>query len=315
MATHKYFGGASVRDWRDVDFVAVVRVTGDEIVILNSDGTETRLFSANGDFVETLGGVTGSVSSMARTDEGGATVYETVSRVGVGVSDLLAGGGQLFDLVLGMAVTLNGHVDGGDPLDISGWSQFGLTSMGAGVMDEVAAQASVVAYLDGFPTLALASSATGFADATFADLGDAHSPVTVDLAQETASVAGREIALTGAMDDILGSAFDDHLIGDAGDNVIAGGQGDDLITLGAGDDMVLVGIGDGLDTITDFGVAGLDTIGLQGYAGISSFAQLVDEQRLLTVDGHAMVLLNGGDGLVLQNVTSHTLLTASQFQF
>ncbi len=342
MATHTFLGRTSGGDWRDVDFVAVVRATGDQIVILNSDGTETHLFSANGDFVEGLGGFSGTVSSMARTDEGGAVVYETVSSVGLGVSDLLGGGGQLFDLVLDMAATVGGAGAGGDTLDISGWSQFSLASFGNGVADEVAAQSSVVAYLDGFTTttgslsegesLALSSMGAGldvleafsFTDlgaagtgtgTLIADFASSSAGVMVDLASDTASTVGGNVALADTTRDIVGSAFDDNLIGDAYDNVVLGGGGDDLITLGAGNDTLVFGLGDGLDTVTDFGMAGLDTISLQGYAGISSFAQLLDEQRLLTVDGQAMVLLNGGDGVILQNVTSHTLLTASQFQF
>jgi hypothetical protein len=310
VATHTYFGGASVGDWRDVDFIAVVRVTGDEIVILNSDGTETRLYSANGDFVEGIGGITGSVSSMARTDEGGGVTYESVSSVAVSVSDLLAGGGQLFDLLLGMAATIYAQPIDGLPLDVTGWSDF---SFGAGF----AAQTSVVAHLDGPSSseFAVSSIESALAGSSIVDYSAAGTSVTIDLATATASITDSQVALAGAMVDISGSAFGDNLIGDARDNVIAGGQGDDLITLGAGNDTVLFGAGDGWDTITDFGMAGLDTVSLAGYDGIMSFAQLVDEQRLLTVDGHAVLQLNGGDGLIFQNVASHTLLSASQFQF
>jgi hypothetical protein len=317
VATHTYFGGASVGDWRDVDFIAVVRVTGDEIVILNSDGTETRLHSANGDFVEGIGGITGSVSSMSRTDEGGGVTYEAVSSVAVGVSDLLAGGGQLFDLLLGMAATIYAQPIGGLPLGAGGWSDGSISSMFYGSGADFAAQTSVVIHLDGPWGSGLASMSieSALGGSTVVDYSGAGASVTVDLASGTASMADGQVTLAGAMVDISGSTFDDHLIGDARDNVIAGGHGNDLITLGAGNDTVLVGVGDGWDTITDFGIAGLDTISLAGYDGIMSFAQLLDEQRLLTVDGYAVLQLNGGDGLILQSVASHTLLSASQFQF
>ena len=54
-------------------------------------------------------------------------------------------------------------------------------------------------------------------------------------------------ALT-SIENLTGSAFDDHLIGDNGDNVLIGLGGDDQLTGGGGDD-VLDG-GDGVDKCT-----------------------------------------------------------------
>jgi len=260
---------------------------------------------------------------MARTDEGGGVTYETVGSISVGVSELLGGGGQLFDLLLGMAATIYAQPVGALPLDAGGWTGFNTLSMVDGSDAVFSSQTSVVDHLDGTGafasslagSLALAGLESVVGEPTVADYGVAGASVTVDLASGTASIAESGVVLADAMVDIRGSAFGDRLIGDARDNVIAGGQGDDLITLGAGNDTLLVGVGDGWDTITDFGMAGLDAISLAGYDGIVSFAQLLDEQRLLTVDGHAVLQLNGGDGLIFQNLASHTLLSASQFQF
>lgn len=353
MATHTRFEGGNRSDWHDVDFVAVVRVAGDEVVILNSDGSETRFFSADGDFVEASGSISGNVTSMARTNEGGAVVYETVSWVGLAISDLLAGSGQLFNLVLGLAVTLSASGGQGSALEIAWWEDRAFYAMATGLADEAALQASVVDHLDAQPAgqftavdAAIAfehllgslvigdddgslgvSSSSGSSHAVldtetslksgsaWADYANATGGVIVDLAAGHATLGAEGEVLAASVVNVAGSAFDDWLVGDASNNLIIGGKGNDIITLGAGDDILLVAVGDGLDTITDFGASGHDTINLAGYSGIASFAQLIDEQRLVTINGQAMILLNGGDGLVLQNVQSHTLLTASQFQF
>lgn len=54
-------------------------------------------------------------------------------------------------------------------------------------------------------------------------------------------------------------------------------------------------------------------IDLRPYQEITSFAQLIEPQLLLTEDGHAMLAL--GNGLVLESAARHTRLTASQFRF
>jgi len=364
MATHKQVGSAgSNASWIDVDFIAIVRVSAGEIVILNSDGTETRLYSSSGSFAEDGGVLSGTVTSMARTGDGGM-VYESVGNLSIGVADLISGGGSLFDVVLETAVSLTlnpWHDQPATGTDIAAWTgHAGLGGAGFGIADYAAADTGVVAYLDkphlnggaaagdvyhsiggltgsgfddvlggnaganllagngGNDTLAGglgADTLDGGAGTDVADYSSEASAVTVDLADSSLNAGGAAGDVLRSVENVVGSTFDDWLGGDAGDNVLVAAQGDDVISLGGGNDILAFASGDGADTVLDFGVAGFDTIMLTGYAGITSFAQLLEEQMLVTSAGHAAILLSGGDSIALQNVASHTLLTASNFQF
>ncbi|MGE3914638.1 MAG: hypothetical protein AB7F78_02980 [Hyphomicrobiaceae bacterium] len=330
MATRtQYSSGGTLSRWDEVDFIAVVRSDDDEIVILNSDGSETRLFSSVGDFTMGAGGLSGTVTSMARTSDDGSILYEAVHGVSLSASDLLSAGSSLFDVVLDMAVTLTSASwpDGLTPIEPFGfqgldpWSQTGFSS--SDMVSAVNGQ-SVVSFLDGLDDYALAA-ATG----TYGLVADIGSTALQAMLEPTLSVAGSEKSTvessTSAVSDsnaadkpmitIAGTSGADLIAGTSGNDVIAAGKGNDLITLGGGDDVIVFNLGDGVDTIADFGISGTDSIVLSGFAGITSFDQLLSSDRLVTVDGHAELRLGDNDAIVLQNVVSHTLLSASQFQF
>lgn len=360
MSVHTSFGIAGVSSsWLDVDLIAVVSVSAHEIVVLNSDGSETRLQSAKGDLRQEAGGIAGTVTSVARTSDGGGLVYESLSGVSIGAADLLSGAGRLLDVLLDTAARIGG---GGDSLEAQlealGWHDAAMTAgPQLSIADFATAQASVVAYLDEDETASApgggyvvtdvvmgspfddwlsgngsgsiivggAGSDTlvggggdilvGGLGADRADYTNADGPVVVNLAMGTAVMADGSVDLLRSIENVAGSAFGDWITGNDAGNVIQGGRGDDLITLGGGSDMVAFRIGDGVDTVTDFALDGGDAIALMSFGSITSFAQLVDENRLVTVDGQARVVLGGGDAIVLQSVASHTLLTAGQFRF
>ena len=85
-------------------------------------------------------------------------------------------------------------------------------------------------------------------------------------------IESSEDTLTGGIDHIIGTAYDDQLKGNTNDNIIEGGGGDDLITGAGGNDLLSGGSGQdifilaheqGTDTINDFTV-GEDLLGLSG---------------------------------------------------
>lgn len=358
MAIYRKLGSAapSREAWSDVDLIAVVRVSGDEVVYLNSDGTETHLYSARGDFVAGPGGVNGTVTSIARTDDTGATAYEIVDGIGLTVADLTAAGGRLLGIVIDGAARLEAEPI--DVLDASGGHDLAAAA-GLALPDFSIASAGVISWLgldadagdlqaavlapylggagwaipgllaggggayqlaggpDDDVLLASAGRDTldGGAGRDWADYSGAASGVEVSLA-EGAGLGGEATGdLLVSVENLRGSAFGDRLAGDDGDNVIAGGRGDDVIRLGAGSDTIEFSMGDGFDVIEDFGFGGADTIRLTGISGIESFAALIEQQRLVTFDGHAEILLGGSDRLLLANVSSHTFLTAAHFGF
>lgn len=359
MSIHTSFGiGRLPSSWLDVDFIAVVSVSAHEIVVLNSDGSETRLMSARGDLrQEAGGGVAGTVTSVARTSDGGGIVYESLSGVSIGAADLLAGGGRLFDLMLGTAATISEGESFAGAFDALSWQNAGMAAAPQlSVTDFIAAQASIIAYLEEAETVAppgggyvvtdvvvgspfddwlvgnggnivyggagndtLAGGGGDFLvgglDADWADYTSADGPVVVNLAAGTAVMADGSVDVLRSIENVAGSVYGDWIVGDDAGNVIQGGKGNDLITLGGGRDTVAFRVGDGVDTLTDFALDGQDAIMLVSFGSIMSFAQLVEEQRLLTVDGHARLVLGGGDAIVLQNVASHTLLSEGQFRF
>ncbi|MEN2979682.1 calcium-binding protein [Tistrella arctica] len=141
--------------------------------------------------------------------------------------------------------------------------------------------------------------------------------VQIDLA--SATTAGGDAAgdqLT-AIENLIGSAFDDSLTGDTAANVLSGGTGDDRLTGGAGNDVLIGGTGAdridggvGNDTVfygdSDAAVsidlrtaaasggdaAGDILIGIEG-AGGSAFADL-----LIGDAGDNTLLGNGGDDII-----------------
>jgi len=96
-------------------------------------------------------------------------------------------------------------------------------------------------------------------------------PVTVDLAQGTASGAEGDDRLAG-IENVIGSSFGDMLIGDDTDNHLMGSEGNDTLTGGAGDDILDGGVGsDSID-----GGTGVDTTQFLG--GFAEYATTYDER-------------------------------------
>lgn len=358
MSIHTRFAeqrGAS--SWLDVDFIAVVSVEADEVVILNSDGSETRLLSAAGDFRRSGGDVVGTVTGVQRTSEGGGTVYESVNGINVGAVDLLSANGRLFDLLLDTAVSLGvASFDQLSLFDVLHWQgALASTEIELSIADFSAAQTSVVEFLEPETSAAPSGSSYIAADVVigspfddwlaasgnvnvvagnsgndtlaggagsqiliggdgsdWVDYSAADGPLMVNLSEGVATSADGSRDVLFSIENVIGSAFGDEIIGGAGANILRGGRGNDIITLGDGRDTIAFAEGDGIDTVTDFGA---DDAILLLFGSISSFGQLVTEQRLLTVDGHVEISLGTGNSIVLENVTSHTLLTAAQFRF
>ncbi len=85
--------------------------------------------------------------------------------------------------------------------------------------------------------------------------------VTVDLSNNSFADATDTVSWnSGAIENVIGSAFDDTLSGNTDDNIIDGGAGDDTLAGGAGDDTYVVNAGN--DSITDS--AGSDTLDVSG---------------------------------------------------
>ncbi|MDO6504787.1 putative Ig domain-containing protein [Shimia thalassica] len=102
-----------------------------------------------------------------------------------------------------------------------------------------------------------------------------------------------------AIEDVVGSSFDDEIVGDSGDNVLSGVWGADSLSGGMGDDTLLGGTGD--DTLA--GGAGADN--LDGGEGIDD-ADYAGSASAVVVDLNAGIGLNGdaeGDVLTaIENV-------------
>jgi Ca2+-binding RTX toxin-like protein len=113
-----------------------------------------------------------------------------------------------------------------------------------------------------------------------ADYSTSLSAVTVNLALGTGSGGDAEGDKLGSIENVTGSAFDDHLTGNAGANQLSGGAGADVLTGGAGaDGFVFKAIQDSLpgheDQITDFSSLEHDQINL---AGIDANTQVAGHQ-------------------------------------
>ena len=138
---------------------------------------------------------------------------------------------------------------------------------------------------------------------------DATAGVAVDL-----SIAGAQAVGGGqgsdtlvSVENLVGSAFDDHLTGNAGNNVITPGAGNDIVSAGGGDDTIDMGAnfsgGDAID-----GGAGNDTLILKGdySAGVTLTAS--------QLAGVETIALQGQDdqNYVYRFVTADNLLSAGQ---
>lgn len=152
---------------------------------------------------------------------------------------------------------------------------------------------------------------------------DRSASVTVNLGTGTAVVSGGETDTLIAIENAIGSDYDDTIVGIASDdNDLEGGLGDDVLTGDTGaDTFVYTSISDGDDTITDFDVSESDVIDLDelfdalGIAGVSRSDDVIltdtGTDTILTIDGQAgfSITLTGVDLDVTSETTVKTQIT------
>ncbi len=111
----------------------------------------------------------------------------------------------------------------------------------------------------------------------------------------------------------LGSV--NFMLGGNGNDTIAGGVGQDQMwggtgSLDTGNDVFVIGAGGGFDIIFDFqaGAALGDQISLAG-TGITSFTQLVTENRITQAGSYTHIALGGGNDVFLAGVTAASMVS------
>lgn len=327
---------APATSWRDVDFIAVVNYSAGEIVILNSDGSETRLYSAQSDFTSLGGSIQGTVTAMARTDFGGVTTYEFVDHVNAAASDILAPGSRRFATLLIEASTSDAMASGDRPYPTF-WAgglafdvaDFSLASYGVTVdlehpqLSTGAAFGGVAAGVDGLIGSAFADTLignsgvnllvggagndtlagggggdilVGGSGSDWVSYAGSTAAVTVDLSDPSHNTGDAKGDVYFSIENIFGGLAGDTLIGNAGDNWIAGGAGNDTITTGLGNDVVVFGKGDGTDTVTDFSTGAKPGDGTDRIALGADFG-IADFAQL--VAGDHLVAMDGHVDIVL----------------
>lgn len=106
-------------------------------------------------------------------------------------------------------------------------------------------------------------------------------------------------------DQIMGNHLDNHIVGGIGNDVITGSQGDDLLTGGAGNDRFIWGPGDHSDTINENALAGRDTIAIPTFPGIDD----VSEDVRFRLNGRDLIIdltIDGGSSEGTITVTNQT---------
>ena len=135
-----------------------------------------------------------------------------------------------------------------------------------------------------------------------ASYANASGDVSVDLAIGGVSGAAGNDTLI-AIENLIGSAFDDTLTGDGFANTLAGGIGNDLLTGGDGADVFkFLTTGEGVDSLTDF-TSGSDRIAVvsPNFGGLP--VGVLDASRLLT----AGTPLTTGDAVFIYDTNSGAL--------
>ena len=135
----------------------------------------------------------------------------------------------------------------------------------------------------------------------------------------TSNIAGKNLTITGTVENAFAGDGNDTLIGNAVSNILLGGRGNDslsggasfdLLDGGAGNDVLSGGTGNDLfvirkdagatDTITDFDAAsGIEKIVLLGFEGMTDFTQL----SLTQVGSNVKIGLDGAQSVVVNNTT------------
>lgn len=109
---------------------------------------------------------------------------------------------------------------------------------------------------------------------------------------------------------LTGGAGFDTLIGGAGNDTLDGGYNNDTLTGGVGADKFIFGVKSGVDTVTDFGYGGQDTLDVSAWyaAGYKASVYMVGADTYVT-DGK-------GDMIILTGVaSSHLQATSTGFAF
>ena len=203
--------------------------------IMGTPGDDVIVSALGDDTINALGG-NDRVCSDAGADD-----------VATGDGNDLVFGGPDADIVKGGANddTLLGNAGGGDTNDV------GDTVIGGTGNDHLDGWVGDDTLVGGVGNDAL----RGEAGVDTADFSDATSGVTADLAAGTATGQGSDTFF--AVENLVGSGFQDQLVGDAAVNVLTGGARNDRVNGGAESDTLLGG--GGADLLR--GLAGDDTIG------------------------------------------------------
>ena len=101
----------------------------------------------------------------------------------------------------------------------------------------------------------------------------------------------------------------DILLGHNGDDRLLGQAGTDRMKGGSGNDVIVATVGSGLDIVYDFTV-GEDKVDVSGLGFTDFEAEVGSIWR--TVNGKALMEMDGGDRLLLVGV-DHTTLTTDDF--
>jgi Ca2+-binding RTX toxin-like protein len=155
--------------------------------------------------------------------------------------------------------------------------------------------------------------------------------VKVNLETGTATGGHAQGDTVGAIENLIGSGFNDLLVGTSGDNVINGGNGDDVIRGGAGTDQVWGGAGDdhfvfnqadqpvavagpNFEVIRDFTAGGVEDVIDLSDAG-TGFMSLNDVlANALSGNGGTLIDLGPSGAVFLEGVQMASL-TANDFIF
>ena len=143
--------------------------------------------------------------------------------------------------------------------------------------------------------------------------------LTTGIASGNASVGTDTI--TGGVNDVQGSNFDDTITGSAGNNslfgndgndTLNGGGGNDYLNGGSGADTFVYANGGGADFIGDFNRGEGDRIDLTGVTGIFTLADI--QARATQQGSDTLIDFGGGNTITLANIAVGSLV-ASDFVF
>ena len=257
----------------------------------SADGVSVDLSSgigtggdAEGDRLGGIENLTGSASNDRLTGDAGANVLD-----GSGGDDTLAGldgadtlvGGDGIDLAdysasaAGVAVDLSSGAGLGG--DAEGDVLSGIENLTGSAHDDTLTGDGGANLLDGGAGDDLLAGGAGVdtligGDGTdTADYAASAGSVTVDLAAGTGLGGDAEGDLLSGIENVSGSAHDDHLSGDDGANRLDGGAGDDWLSGGSGAD-TLIG-GDGTDSADYAASAGGVAVNLSSGTGAGGDAE------------------------------------------